>query len=81
MLLQQFLTFFDSDLFIEDFTSHAKMDVFKEIANLLENTKKIFKAEIIIDLLEKREQLGTTAIGKGIAIPHCRSMVLLKSLQ
>ena len=78
MHLQQFLTVFDSDLFIEDFTSHTKKDVFKEIANLLEATKKIFKAEIIIDLLEKREQLGTTAIGKGIAIPHCRSMAAEK---
>src|SRR4030042_975114 len=78
MHLQQFLTVFDSDLFIEDFTSHTKKDVFKEIANLLEATKKIFKAEIIIDLLEKREQLGTTAIGKSIAIPHCRSMAAEK---
>jgi nitrogen PTS system EIIA component len=74
MQLQQFLTFFDSDLFIEELTSQTQKDVFEEIAKLLEATKKIFKAAIIIDLLKKREQLGTTAIGNGIAIPHCRSM-------
>jgi len=78
MLLPQFINFFDSNLFIENFNSHTKKDVFKEIAKLLEDTKKVFKAEIIIDLLEKREQLGTTAIGKGIAIPHCRSMAAEK---
>jgi hypothetical protein len=43
MLLEQFLNFFDSDLFIEDFTSHTKKDIIKEIANLLETTKKFLK--------------------------------------
>lgn len=74
MELKQFLSFFDPTLFIEEFTATSQKDAFKEIAKALEKHKKIFRAAIIIDLLEKREQLGTTAIGKGIAIPHCRSM-------
>ena len=78
MDLKKFLSFFDSDLFIEEFSSSNKKEVFQAIATLLEKNKRIFKAEIIVDLLEKREQLGTTAIGKGIAIPHCRSMATNK---
>lgn len=78
MQLQQFLSFFDPDLFIEELTSNTKKDAFEEIAKLLETTNKIFKAKIITNLLEKREQLGTTAIGKNIAIPHCRSMAAEK---
>ncbi len=27
----------------------------------------------LLDKLLKREELGTTAIGKGVAVPHCRA--------
>ena len=27
----------------------------------------------LLDRLMKREELGTTAIGKGVAVPHCRA--------
>ena len=75
---KDFLSCFDSDLFIEEFASDSKKGIIREIAKNLETNRRIFKAEIIVDLLEKREQLGTTAIGKGIAIPHCRSMAAEK---
>jgi len=32
--------------------------------------------EILHKLLTKREHLGSTGIGKGVAIPHCRSLVV-----
>lgn len=32
--------------------------------------------EILHKLLKKRENLGSTGIGKGVAIPHCRSLVV-----
>ena len=78
MEINEFLSFFDNNLFIKEFKSNSPKLIFKEIAQCLEYNKYIFKAEIIVDLLEKREQLGTTAIGKGIAIPHCRSMATEK---
>jgi PTS system nitrogen regulatory IIA component len=35
------------------------------------------EAEAILHkLLNKRENLGSTGIGKGVAIPHCRSLVV-----
>ena len=30
----------------------------------------------LIKLLERREQLGSTGVGRGIAIPHCRAAVI-----
>jgi len=30
---------------------------------------------ILFKMLKRRENLGSTGIGKGIAIPHCRSLV------
>lgn len=78
MELQEFVSFFAPNLFIEEFEAHSKKEVIKEIAKCLEKHNRIFKADIVVDLLEKREQLGTTAIGKGIAIPHCRSIATEK---
>lgn len=31
-----------------------------------------FDAQIVLDVLTKREELGSTGIGQGIAIPHAR---------
>ena len=31
---------------------------------------------ILFKTLKRRENLGSTGIGKGIAIPHCRSLVV-----
>jgi len=71
---QEFIKVFNQNLFIKDFRSSNKREVFKEIAECLEKHNYVYEGKIIVDLLEKREQLGTTAIGKSIAIPHCRSM-------
>jgi len=34
------------------------------------------KERIVLEALKKRESIGSTGIGKGIAIPHTRSLVL-----
>jgi mannitol/fructose-specific phosphotransferase system IIA component (Ntr-type) len=31
---------------------------------------------LLVKLLKKRENLGSTGIGKHVAIPHCRSLVV-----
>ena len=31
---------------------------------------------VLYKMLKRRENLGSTGIGKGIAIPHCRSLVV-----
>lgn len=33
-------------------------------------------AETLGKMLQRREQLGSTGVGRGIAIPHCRSLVV-----
>ena len=34
--------------------------------------------DTILQTLRAREELGSTGIGKGVAIPHCRSLVVSK---
>lgn len=52
-----------------------KEEVMKD---LVYSIKKGSDAELIISTLLKREELGSTGIGRGIAIPHCRSLVVDK---
>jgi mannitol/fructose-specific phosphotransferase system IIA component (Ntr-type) len=55
--------------------SNKKEDIITDLVYLI---KKGSDAELIIHTLLKREELGSTGIGKGIAIPHCRSLAVEK---
>ena len=54
--------------------SEAKDDILKELIELLHLDEK--SEAILFKTLKRRENLGSTGIGKGIAIPHCRSLVV-----
>ena len=47
----------------------AKKNVLDELSKLAEKDIKI-DSRILLDTLTKREKLGSTAVGNGIAIPH-----------
>ncbi len=59
---------------ILNLTSTKKDEVLTELVEVLDFPED--KKKIVLDTLKKREQIGSTGIGKGIAIPHCRSAVL-----
>ena len=42
------------------------------MVNYLKKNKLISRPEEVIDKLEQRESLGTTALGEGLALPHCK---------
>ncbi len=48
------------------------------IKDLVYTIKEGPDAELIVSTLMKREELGSTGIGKGIAVPHCRSLAVEK---
>jgi len=50
----------------------------KVIEDLVYTIKQGVDAELIVSTLLKREELGSTGIGKAIAIPHCRSLAVDK---
>ena len=54
--------------------SDSKDDILKELIGLLGMDEK--SEAILFKTLKRRENLGSTGIGKGIAIPHCRSLVV-----
>ncbi|MGB9720207.1 MAG: PTS sugar transporter subunit IIA [bacterium] len=55
--------------------STKKEEVLKDLVYMI---KSKTDAELIYSTLLKREELGSTGIGKGIAIPHCRSLAVSK---
>jgi mannitol/fructose-specific phosphotransferase system IIA component (Ntr-type) len=56
--------------------SKSKDETLMELIDLLELDEKA--REMLFKMLKKRENLGSTGIGKGFAIPHCRSLVVDK---
>lgn len=68
--------FFSEDAVKLELEGTSKDDVLKELIHLLGLDEK---AEgMLFKMLKRRENLGSTGIGRGIAIPHCRSLVVSK---
>jgi len=66
--------FFSEDVIDLDLKGETRDDVLKELIALLGLDEK--SEAILYKMLKRRENLGSTGIGKGIAIPHCRSLVV-----
>jgi nitrogen PTS system EIIA component len=57
------------DSLVVNFNSSSKKQVLEELSRLAAKELKI-SSRTIIENLTKREKLGSTAVGNGIAIPH-----------
>jgi nitrogen PTS system EIIA component len=68
--------FFSEDVVKLDLEGTTKDEVLKEMIGLLGLDEK--SEGILYKMLKRRENLGSTGIGRGIAIPHCRSLVVNK---
>ena len=66
--------FFTEDAIQLDLKGESKDEILKELIGLLGVDEK--SQGILFKMLKRRENLGSTGIGKGIAIPHCRSLVV-----
>lgn len=65
--------YFDEQLFLPDLKATTKDELLKEIVDQFVNVKYLKNSDIVLDMLRQREVLGSTGIGKGIAIPHGRT--------
>jgi mannitol/fructose-specific phosphotransferase system IIA component (Ntr-type) len=66
--------FFSEDAVNLQLKSTTKEQVLQELVRLLKLDDKA--QTMLIKMLRRRETLGSTGIGQGIAIPHCRSTVV-----
>jgi len=51
----------------------SKKRLFETIAKIISDDQPTLEYDTIFDHLIAREKLGSTGLGKGIAIPHCRA--------
>lgn len=64
--------FLSPELVFCDVEAGSKKRILEITADLIAQQVGDLQAEQIYDALIAREQLGSTGIGEGIAIPHCR---------
>ena len=69
MKLHNLLT---QDMIIAELESQRMEGVLKEMVFFLKKKDKISKEKELYEKLVQREMLGSTAIGEGVAIPHCK---------
>ena len=71
MRLQEF---FNPEAISLSLRGGSKDDVLAEMVSLLRTDER--SAGTLLRILQRRENLGSTGVGRGIAIPHGRSLVV-----
>ncbi len=70
----QLADFFSPDAVSLDLRATTKDEILAELVALLRLDER--SADTLLRMLQRRETLGSTGVGRGIAIPHCRSLVV-----
>ena len=70
----QLREFFAAEAIKLELEGTTKYDLLNEMISLLRLDDD--SEEMLFKMLKRRENLGSTGIGRGIAIPHCRSLVV-----
>jgi mannitol/fructose-specific phosphotransferase system IIA component (Ntr-type) len=66
--------FFSSDAIDLNLRGGSKDEILAELVGLLHMDERA--SGTLLRIIQRRENLGSTGIGRGIAIPHCRSLVV-----
>ena len=74
----QLSEFFEEDLFIPELSAKDKDGALKEMVECLVQAKRIQEGEILLQMLRQREHLGSTGIGRGVAVPHGRTLAMTR---
>jgi PTS system nitrogen regulatory IIA component len=70
----QLKDFFSPDAITLNLRGTSKEEVLAELVGLLAMDER--SSGTLLRIIQRRETLGSTGIGRGIAIPHCRSLAV-----
>ena len=76
MTPQELSGYFKEPLCIFDLSADNKHDALSEMVDCICQERNIKDKGIILEMLLNRESLGSTAIGKGVAFPHGRTLAV-----
>jgi len=68
------------ELIFPDISGADSDGVLREFSQRLGALGRVRKPELLFERLREREGLGSTALGHGVAVPHCRLQGLSKVL-
>lgn len=75
MTNRELIAYLHPDLFIPDLSAKSKIDAIQKMVSHLVDKRRVRDGRIVLEALKIRERLGSTGIGKGVAVPHSRSTV------
>jgi mannitol/fructose-specific phosphotransferase system IIA component (Ntr-type) len=70
----------DPALFIPDLRPRTRQAVLEHLASLAHEAGAVGDPALLCDLLVLRERAGGTALGKGVALPHARSLTVRRPM-
>jgi mannitol/fructose-specific phosphotransferase system IIA component (Ntr-type) len=70
--------FFEEDYFIPELKSKDKDGALRELVETLVRGGRIKEGGLLLETLRQREQLGSTGIGRGVAVPHGRTLAITR---
>ncbi|MDZ7379937.1 MAG: PTS sugar transporter subunit IIA [candidate division KSB1 bacterium] len=73
MTREELAGLFSAERFVVPMRAQTKDEVLEELLDTFVRQGLIRNRAIVLEMLHKRESLGSTGIGKGVAIPHGRS--------
>jgi len=74
------LEILDRRFIVPNLTSRGKEGVLRELVRAIAQAEKQVDEERMVEILLERENLGSTGIGEGVAIPHGKSKAVTKLL-
>ncbi|MFQ5965476.1 MAG: PTS sugar transporter subunit IIA [Candidatus Scalinduaceae bacterium] len=74
------IDFIEEDSVMDDLKSTDKESAIREMVEVLKDLNKVNERDVddIMEALIKREKVGSTGIGKGVAVPHTKHKSITK---
>jgi PTS system nitrogen regulatory IIA component len=74
----QLSEFFEESLFIPQLSAKNKDAALEEMVEALVGAERIKEGDLLLQMLRQREHLGSTGIGRGVAVPHGRTLAITR---
>ncbi|NIM20682.1 MAG: PTS transporter subunit EIIA [Candidatus Latescibacteria bacterium] len=76
MKTEELREYFQESLCIFNLQARDKKSALEEMVDRISRECRLKDRDIILEMLLNRESLGSTAIGKGVAFPHGRTLAI-----